>query len=514
MVSVTCYGGVNEIGGNKILLRDGDHCLSFDFGTSFKRRYEFFEEYLKPRPGMGLRDMLEMELIPPLEGIYRQDLTPTPDFWERWREHPLYRRTSLGGVLLSHAHLDHSGYISFLEPEIPIYCTAMTGFVSKAMQDTGQADFESEVCYANLREPVDGLLKSARVKKRRPFVFVDGMPAGEAASMFWEAIPAKSKAVEGADDGHPQDTAASLPVRHFAVDHSIFGACAYAVLTSEGWVAYTGDLRVHGSAQESTRLCAEQLAELRPLALICEGTRAGDDTKVTEEEVRDNALREVQRSEGLVVADFGPRNVERLLTFLEVARQTGRKLLILPKDAYLLEAMHLASPDRVPDVANARDILVYQDPKVAPRPWEAELLGRYGARAAQAEDVRSRQGDYVLCFSFWDVNDLIDIEPRGGTYIYSSSEAYSEEQQLDLRRLRNWLAHLEMRFVGDPDGGDEGLHSSGHASGPDLLEFVRTVSPRILVTVHTEQPDFFVDGLRGQPIDVRIPGLAEEMVLS
>jgi ribonuclease J len=514
MVSVTCYGGVNEIGGNKILLRDGDNCLSFDFGTSFKRRYEFFEEYLKPRPGMGLRDMLEMELIPPLEGIYRQDLAPTSDFWERWRDHPFYRRTSLGGVLLSHAHLDHSGYISFLEPEIPIYCTAMTGFVSKAMQDTGQADFESEVCYANLREPVDGLLKSARVRKRRPFVFVDGMPAGEAASTFWEAIPARSKAVERADGGHPQDTVASLSVRHFAVDHSIFGACAYAVLTSGGWVAYSGDLRVHGGAQESTRLCAEQLRELGPLALICEGTRAGDDKKVTEEEVRDNARREVQRAEGLVVADFGPRNVERLLTFLEVARQTGRRLLILPKDAYLLEAMHLASPDRVPDVANATDILVYQDPKVAPRSWEAELLSRYGSRVARAEDVRSRQGECILCFSFWDVNDLIDIEPRAGTYIYSSSEAYSEEQQMDLHRLRNWLAHLEMRFVGDPDGSDEGLHSSGHASGSDLLEFVRVVNPRILITVHTEKPDYFVDSLRGEPIKVRIPELGEEILLS
>lgn len=514
MVSVTCYGGVNEIGGNKILLRDGDSCLSFDFGTSFKRRYEFFEEYLKPRAGVGLLDMLEMELIPPLEGIYRRDLAPTLDFWERWREHPLYRRTCLGGVLLSHAHLDHSGYISFLEPEIPIYCTAMTGFVSKAMQDTGQADFEAEVCYANLREPVDGLLKSARIRKRRPFVFVDGMPAGEPTSTFWEAIPAKSKAVEPADGRYPQDTVASLPVRHFAVDHSIFGACAYAVLTSGGWVAYTGDLRVHGSAQENTRVCAEQMRELRPLALLCEGTRAGDDEKVTEEQVRDNALREVQRAQGLVVADFGPRNVERLLTFLDVARQTGRKLLILPKDAYLLEAMHLASPDRVPDVANSTDILVYQDPKVAPRAWEAELLSRYGSRVAQAEDVRSRQGECILCFSFWDVNDLIDIEPRGGTYIYSSSEAYSEEQRLDLHRLRNWLAHLGMRFVGDPDGGDEGFHSSGHASGPDLLDFVRMVNPRILVTVHTEQPDYFVDGLRGEPIDVRIPELGKEMVLS
>jgi len=50
MPTITCYDGVNTIGGNKILLEDGDTCLFFDFGTSFGRRYEFFEEYLKPRP--------------------------------------------------------------------------------------------------------------------------------------------------------------------------------------------------------------------------------------------------------------------------------------------------------------------------------------------------------------------------------------------------------------------------------------------------------------------------------
>lgn len=158
-----------------------------------------------------------------------------------------------------------------------------------------------------------------------------------------------------------------------------------------------------------------QMRELRPLALICEGTRAHDDARVTEEEVRENALREVERAERLVEADFGPRNVERLLTFLAAALQTGRKLLILPKDAYLLEVMHLASPERAPDVANSTDILVYEDPKIAPRPWESEVLSRYGSRVAKAEDVRRQQDEYILCFSFWDVNDLIDIEPRGGT---------------------------------------------------------------------------------------------------
>ncbi len=36
MVKLTFYGGINEIGGNKILLQDGDRSLFLDFGYSFK----------------------------------------------------------------------------------------------------------------------------------------------------------------------------------------------------------------------------------------------------------------------------------------------------------------------------------------------------------------------------------------------------------------------------------------------------------------------------------------------
>jgi ribonuclease J len=64
MPTITCNDGVNTIGGNKILLEDGDTRLFFDFGTSFGTRYEFFEEYLKPHPGVGLFEVLYIELLP------------------------------------------------------------------------------------------------------------------------------------------------------------------------------------------------------------------------------------------------------------------------------------------------------------------------------------------------------------------------------------------------------------------------------------------------------------------
>ena len=76
------------------------------------------------------------------------------------------------------------------------------------------------------------------------------------------------------------------------------------------------------------------------------------------------------------------------------------------------------------------------------------------------------------------------------------------------------MKHLDMTLIGDPAGGYEGLHSSGHASGPDLLETVRTVSPRTLITVHTEEPEYFLTSLRGEGIEVVLPELGEEIRLA
>ncbi|MCH8919121.1 MAG: exonuclease, partial [Chloroflexi bacterium] len=338
MPSITLYGGAGMIGGNKILLEDPqadrDSRLFFDFGTTFKTRDLYFEEYLNPRPGAGLLDMLEMDLLPPLEGLYRPDLVSSGEVWERCRGRPGYREIdSVDGVLVSHAHVDHTGYISFLKEETPIYASALTAFIAKAMQDSSMADFEKEVCYLNLRtsEGESAYLKTARESYRqRPFRFMDVPSLGTKAKEYWESSPRKRKEIVTAPFEIAPDRVGRLPVRYFPVDHSVYGAGAWAVETSAGWVVYSGDLRWHGSAAEDTKRFIHEAALLKPRLLLCEGTRIPKDYEAseaelenhTERDVFDRALRVVRAERGLVIADFGPRNIERLETFLGIARET------------------------------------------------------------------------------------------------------------------------------------------------------------------------------------------------
>jgi len=520
MLSITCYGGVGEVGGNKVLLEEGDTRFFFDFGFPFKKRARYFDDLLSPRPGAGLLDLLEMGLIPPLKGVLREDLAGK-QVWDRFASSPFYREVTVDGVLLTHSHVDHSGYISFLRDDIPIYGTIMTAFVSKAMQDSVPPNFEREVCYSMPKGSKGGYLRSAGTYKPRPFVFMDRPALSDEAQDFWYSSPTRKKPLSSETYLCAPEKIGQLPLKYFPVDHSIPGAAAFAVQTSCGWVGYTGDLRFHGRASSQTEKFVRELRRLSPKILFCEGTRLWEKRGASEKEVYENCLRVVRKAQGMVVADFGARNVERLVAFYNIACETGRKLIIMSKDAYLLDAMHLAS-EQVPDIGDIPQILIFKDFKSRRPAWEAEIHRHYAEKVVTPDFIRENAGGVILCCSYWDAGDLIDILPGGGTYLYSSSEVFDEEGAMDMRRLANWIEHFGMKGIGLPreelnweiPEDEKGYHSSGHACGADLLDLIRRIEPEILVPIHTEEPGFFREHLKDTGIEVRLPVEGEVMRFS
>jgi ribonuclease J len=520
MVKLTFYGGVREIGGNKVLLEDDERKLFLDFGYPYSKYRTYYEEYLKPRAGAGLLDLLVMGLLPNLEGIYRTDLE-TGNVWQQFRQAEHYRKLGdVDGVLLTHAHLDHSGHIAFLREDIPVYATATTAFIAKAVQDSGIASFDQQVCYFTPRveECLQGwrqgaYVASSTIDRQRSFRVADKLELSEEAENFWGKAPRQKKF-----DSRPLGDISKcrFNLRCFPVDHSIPGACSWGIETSSGWVIYSGDLRLHGRHGNLTESMIREAASLHPRALIMEGTNVDKAENVSEHEVYENAFKAINGATGLVIADFPPRDVNRLLTFLQVARDTKRKLTILPRDAYLLKTMRLLEPE-IPDIAQESAIVLYQETTASKSPaqWLKKTYEEYSSKVVLAKDVASNQQEFILCFSFWDLNELPSIQPQvGSLYVFSSSEPHNEEQEMDFWRLHHWLERFGLRGFGLPverngeweiPEEEKGLHASGHACGPDLLRVARQIGPEVLIPVHSERPEFYVDNLHNSGINIILP---------
>jgi ribonuclease J len=523
-IGLTVFDGADCIGGNKIYLEFKSGRLEkkgifFDFGTNFKKNGEYFEEFLTPRTGRGIHDLLTLDIIPHIS-CYRPDLVTSDVSCRDARSlDPL-------AIFVSHAHMDHMGTIGLIDQKIPVIATPMTTAIMKAMQDCG-SKMESEVAYITPREALETDGRLVEVTNYRKFSFKGrdffmtgpchaGSPdeGMQPISPFWCSQPTSRKLEPGMLS--QASDLGDLEFRAFDVDHSMYGASACAVHSDAGWVVYTGDVRLHGKNKDRTIRFIDQARELSPRLLIIEGTRASR-TKREESEnmVYENGRSAVEQEQKLVIADFSARNFERLELFGAIAHTTGRVLVVLLKDAYLLSAMQCAD-----GIDRLKDVNIYRDLKVTRDGYEKVMFERYPSHLIDPRDIAQDPEHYIVCFSFFDIKHLLDIKPESGTYIYSSSEAFSEEQRIDFQRLWNWLTRFHFKVRGFSVGLKEGTpvvefepgyHASGHASGQDILGMIETIDPDMVMPVHTEKPSFFTENLGDY--QVILPEKGKEIVI-
>ena len=237
----------------------------FDFGIEHAPGRFPFSLGLRPRPGRELADLLAVGGAPALSGVYESDA------WDG--------RTA---VFISHLHLDHTGLVRWMHPDVPLFYPAAMEPVRAAAEASGEVPW---------RTPA-------------------GTPVADRSVIRW----------------------GELEVEFVAVDHDVPGATGYLVRTPEGTIAFTGDMWWHGLRPELNEGFVAAAAGAGVLVQEGVGLRAPVGAAQeplpampAEREVHGAFARLVAAAPALVLVNLYGMNWDRARAFAEAAAAAGRR---------------------------------------------------------------------------------------------------------------------------------------------------------------------------------------------
>ena len=443
-VLITVFGGIEEIGGNKILIDDAGYDVKvfLDFGKSFEISRRYYESpYARPST---IQELISLGSVPDIANLYTVacDITRAPrEEREKWKSGEYSGEEvnpPVDAVFVSHAHLDHYGYISLLNRKIPIYLGECAERIVKVRMETSTLSLETNYLCLNFKTFRSG--NKIRIH--------------------------------------------DLEIEPVHVDHSVPGAYGFLIHSSEGIIVYTGDFRMHGHASHLTQDFKDRiLDEGPPEVLICEGTHSDKSIISDENEVRRKISQIAEAYEDLIIADFNITDFDRFRTFLRVARETRRDIVLSTRQYFIFSAMNKCRGLETPCLDKSEDILVLDPQKKRYSAWERELLEkmRRKHRIINYDEIRSKGDKYVFCTSIDSITQVKQLRPpEGSLYILSTSEPFNEEKELSFEKLLNWLEFYGLSMIH--------VHASGHAGPLEIRKFLKEIRPRRVIPVHTEKP--------------------------
>jgi len=395
-----------------------------DFGMSFGAKKQFYSPpFLSPKNEKGLQ---ELGILPKLDGVYRFDKKPS----------------QVDAIFVSHSHLDHSAYLSFIKREIPVCCGETTQLILRTLSEMRRADLEFDV---------EGLTF-------RPFRTGNKITIGD------------------------------LEIEPVHVDHSVPGAYGFVIHTSSGSIVYTGDLRVHGAKLEMTHDFIERAKAAEPVAVVTEATNMIGASVSSESEVESKLGSIVGQADGIVLAEFAYADVDRVNSFFRVAKKSDRCLAVSLRQAYLLNALKNDAGLRVPDL-NDGNVLIFRKSKKTYDKWERQIMEQYESKLVDVFEVSKQQCKVVLALSFYDLEELVEIKPGAGScYVLSASEPFNEEMEIDFEKLVKWLSHYGLPQYH--------VHISGHIMPLQLKAMLKEINAAKVFPVHTENAGLFCRFMR------------------
>ncbi|MEK7850195.1 MAG: MBL fold metallo-hydrolase [Candidatus Omnitrophota bacterium] len=400
-MQLTIHRGTKEIGGSCIELQAENARILVDFGIPLSE-----ENYSKDVKKKSREDFLKDGLLPAVDG--------------------LYDRAGFDAVLLSHAHQDHYGLLSFVHQDIPI-------FMSRGTKELIELSF--------LFGQTNCVLKNVRIVEAwKPFLVKD------------------------------------VKVTPYLVDHSGFDAMAFFIEADGKRIFYSGDFRGHGRKDVLfNSMIKKPLQDID--YLIMEGTMLSRENAEyrTEKDIEKELVSLLKSQGNLTFLSCSSQNIDRLVSAYRACMKTDTLFVVDPYTAYILHALKDISKG-VPQYDWGKNMRIFFIPnRYTDKVLNEKKMYKFGKAKITKEEVFSLKQKMLVKDSYTMRNIF-----RNKRLLKDTSVIYSQwEGYLD-----------GVKGFWDKNGVKiNQVHVSGHAYVEDLVKFTKAIKSKNIIPIHTEKAE-------------------------
>jgi len=422
------HHGTHEIGGTCIEVSTKNTKIILDFGMPLTDQLgeDFNESLLKDK---SISSLKSANILYGIKGLYRGE-APQVD-----------------GILISHSHRDHYGFLKYANPDIPVYISGGAKKLIDALNLFIHPEGRVNITNCQI------------VRHRQSFEIGD-----------FKIIP-------------------------YLVDHSGFDAMSYHIIdkTSGKSIFYSGDFRANGwKGDLLSRFIANPPQGVD--YLLMEGTMIEREGGLYADEmaVVKKLKKILESSKNKITLTYASaQNIDRMVSFYKAVRKARSLLVIDPYTAYVLYSIQ--TPRKTIPQADWPDVRVLIADYFGDRDIYLNKIGNSNPaflRMMRKAKIKTYELSKLDCKALVLMrNTMIPVISRirgiaGSTLVYSQWDGYLKKKTKEAMKFA--------RFVKKHDLAIEHVHTGGHATIDTLQQFAHAVVPAgKIIPIHTTSPHKF-----------------------
>ncbi|HNX21859.1 MAG TPA: MBL fold metallo-hydrolase [Bacteroidales bacterium] len=349
-----------------------------------------------------------------------------------------YANNKVDALLISHPHQDHFGLMDKIGPNVPIYI----GELSLDLINTTRIFREMPLLSGNY----------IKIKPWKNFTI---------ANTFW--------------------------VTPYLTDHSTPEAFAFLIEADGKRIFYSGDFRSTGRKN----IVFTNLIENPPKKidiLLMEGTMVERSNHLypTEESVETAIFKTIKSQTNLSFVVSSAQNIDRFISVFKACKGTGKYLVIDVYTALILDILSKQSKN-TPKI-EWKEIKVFEHPKQLEK-IKDEQFDNFRQRINNQKiknEVFQNPSNFVYFVRCPNEKLVNALKSKGRiNIIYSQWEGYIKEEH------QTYCTKYINKLKIDSDCSFHSIHTSGHATVTDLIQFAKALNSNKIIPIHTAFPEKF-----------------------